>query len=636
MKMLKRRLGFLIGFIWICCPILINSVEDFIATDFETLGPIIAANDKLIVSVQDRTAITFSAVYNYLSSSPQYCTLSYPVANNTELYVTMIAMAKTVLSNNRFVFVVHSILDQKTYMYIASITFSPCNLTIIRSTYMFNTTYPPYSVLQVNSIGTLVIYLDDTNAFVQELTSYTWSPWAPFIRSSSIYFLIPAALELEDTWGVLAFFYRQNVASSKYRPAIYYMNITNCFASPNATCFTFPNSYTTLTYEASWQAQVAPPNDALNNNYYALYSMALSINGNNRLLIGAQFMNTVFQYTISSTYFSSVNRRCPGTIVTTGFGKAVGWLDNTTIAVLANNFTIDYIQWRSSKIEVYPIVSSSGFSNTISPYASYPNNRQQIWSGLDGRLINMLAVSGSGCLIYMDYYSKVHVIRPSEASFYVNTEDGLTSTNNTIAIAPNIRCSSGTIKDIAAYGKDIFRYCFLCPEGTFYAGNSSSLTTVCTVCNTTMYFCPWGAVTALPLSVLNIYSQAQVYPQSPESDSFEDILLVNMFSTDFSSNCLINTPLLYAMIIMGAGCAFLLFMGILKLTKKCRKPRRMMKKIFKQTDLIGEGEVKYLLLRIKILKTRFILFFISFGLVVWHHSQYSFLPYLPFDFPMVL
>ena len=98
----------------------------------------------------------------------------------------------------------------------------------------------------------------------------------------------------------------------------------------------------------------------------------------------------------------------------------------------------------------------------------------------------------------------------------------------------------------------------------------------------------------MPVSVLDTITQAYVYPQSPENDGFEDILLLNMFNVDFPLHCLAKQPLLYGILIIGVGCLFLFFMGILKLTGKLKKQRRMMKNIFKQTDLIGEGEVRAL------------------------------------------
>jgi hypothetical protein len=259
-----------------------------------------------------------------------------------------------------------------------------------------------------------------------------------------------------------------------------------------------------------------------------------------------------------------------------------------------NNFTIDYVQWRSSNIQLYPLTTSSPLSNTMPVYASFPNARQPLWSQLNDRLINMIANPDSDSLIFMDYVGQVQVIRPSNAGYFVYTQNGIGAVNNTIYLAPTLSCPSGTIKNLSAYGKDIFRYCLLCSEGSFYSMNSSNnQTNQCIPCNTTEY-CPWGSVAALPISVLDTQSQTQVYPESPENDVFEDVLLINMFNANFPTYCLAKQPLFYAIIIIGIGCLVLLFMGILKLTGKCKKQRRMIKRIFKQTDLIGEGEVRLL------------------------------------------
>jgi hypothetical protein len=245
----------------------------------------------------------------------------------------------------------------------------------------------------------------------------------------------------------------------------------------------------------------------------------------------------------------------------------------------------------------------------------------------------MLALPGSGSLIYMDYVGTVHVLRPSNAGYFVYTTAGLGEGNCTIYIAPTLQCSSGTIKNLSASGKDLFRYCLLCPEGSFYIfSNRSNASNQCSSCNTTTQFCPWGSVAALPISVLDIQSQAQVYPESPENDAFEDILLINMFNIDFPTNCLAKQPFFLALVIMGIGCLLLLLMGILKLTRKCKKQRRTIKSIFKQTDLIGEGEVRIPNNQI----SNLLFIFFSFGLVVLLHLLLWSYLYLPINFPVAL
>jgi hypothetical protein len=590
-KMMKQVIFYLILFIFFHFPLFINS-SDFDSNDYQAYGPTLAANDQFILAIQNRTGISFSAVLNYAATSPSYCSVTYVPPNGAELFVTMIAVGRNGLtSNNKFAFIAYSSNTVQTYLYIASIDFSPCQLTIINGTIIFNTTYPNYSVLGVNSDGTMAIYLSNQNIYIQNLNSYMTSNWSSIQINPSSTILVPVAIDLEDNWGVLAVYTQQSSSSSGFIPTLYVINFLNCFTYLNSSCVTFPEVWE-MSYSAYWQYQQAPPNNVVNINYNSLYDMSVSINNNNGVLLGVQSVNTVFRFTATSTSLNYISSRFRSTIPSIGFGKGVGWLDNTTAAILLNNFTIDYIQWRSSNIELYPITSSNSLSNTISAYASFPNSRQQLWSGLTSQLINMLAIPGSGSLIYMDYNGNVQVILPSGAGYYTYTSNGIGEGNDTIYIAPKLQCSSGTIKNLSASGKDLFRYCLLCPEGSFYSANGSNKTNQCTTCNPATQFCSWGAVAALPISVLDTISQAQVYPETPENDQFEDILLINMFSVDFSTNCLTKQPLFFAIIIISIGAILLLLMGILKLTRKCKKQRRMIKSIFKQTDLIGEGEVR--------------------------------------------
>lgn len=575
--------------------VVINQSEDFDSDDYQLYGPTLAANDQFIIAIQNRTGITFSAIFDY-STSPKYCSVTYTPTNGLGLYATMIAIGRNALAslfNTNFVFIGYSTNNYTTHFYIASINFPSCQVNILDETVIFNTTYPSYSVLGVNSNGTIAFYLSDTNIYMQSLISpYTSSKWSSIIINPTTTVLIPVAFDLSSTWGVLGCYMRQSSSSSStFRPTLYLVNFESCLIYKNASCFIF-SSVWQMTYVANWQPVEAPATSAASYSYNSLYDMSISINDNNsNVLLGVQSVNTVFRFTASSTLLTFIGSRYLGTIPSIGYGKGVGWLDNTTAAILVNNFTIDYIQWRSSVIELYPITTSNSLSNTISPYASYPNSRQQLWSQLNPQLIDMHATPGSGALIYMDYVGQVHVILPSSSGYYVYTRDGIGEVNNTIYIAPTVRCTSGTIKNQTASGKDLFRYCLLCPEGSFYSANLSNTTNQCIPCNTTVYFCPWGAVTALPISALDIISQAQVYPQSPENDVFEDLLLINMLNLNFSSDCLTKQPLFFALIIIGVGCLILLFMGILKLTGKCKKQRRIIKNIFKQTDLIGEGEL---------------------------------------------
>ena len=602
--MMRQILFHSIVFLLFQHSILIQSLEDFYTDDYELYGPTLAANEQFIVAIQDRTAISFSIVVDYATSSPIFCSVTYIPPNVTEVFATMVAVPRNNDNNNNnntgsvdtglFVFVVHSTSNVTTHLCTVSVNFSSCQLDVLNETIMFNRSYPFYSVLGVNGNGSMAFYLADQKIFIQHLIPpYVASGWVPISTLPLNTILVPMAIDLQNEWGILGTYMRSTgVSPSKFRPYAYVVRFTDCFNITTSSCFIF-QSPTLMNYYASWQPQLAPPNNVASNSYNSLYQMSISSNDNNEVLIGVQSMNSVFRFRASSTSLTTIGYRFVSKIPSVGFGKGVGWLDDATGVILMNNFTLNYVQWRSSKIEFYPLTADNSLSSRILAYVSFPNARQQLWSKLNSRLINILANPRSGSLIFMDYVGKVHVIRPSSPGYFVYTRNGIRNGNNTIYIAPRLQCPSGTLNNLSAYGKDLLRPCFLCSEGSYYSMNRSNGTNQCTFCDTNIHFCPWGAVTSLPLSVLDIKSQVDVYPESPEADSFEDLLLLNMLNLDFSGNCLIKQPLFYAVIIIGIGCLVLLFMGILKLTRKCKKQRRKIKKIFKQTDLIGEGEVRH-------------------------------------------
>jgi hypothetical protein len=575
-------------------PILIKSAE-FYPLDYELYGPTLGANDQFIIAIQNRAGISFSAISGYSTSSPNYCSLNFIPTIGSELYAALIAVGRYGLAasnTNKFVFIAYSSNETFTYLIVASIAFSPCQLTTLYTATVTNASYPNYSVLGVNDGGTMAFYISDSGIYMQSLISpYTASIWMPIILPSPSMSFIPAGIDLRDTWGILGAYTRSLTSYLNYRATVYQVNFLNCSITFNATCFQLAYPYS-ITYSVSWQSLNAPANTFDYNDYNSLYDISISISDQGTVLFGVQSINTVFLFNASSSSLTFVGSRMPSTFASVGFGKGVGWLDNTTAAILFNNFTLDDTQWRSSTIQLYPITASNSLSNTIAAYASFPNSRQQLWSQLNSRLVNVLAVPATGSLICMDYVGNVYIILPSSSAYFAYTQDGIGKINNTIYIAPTLQCPSGTIKNLTASGKDIFRYCLLCPEGSFYSATGINTTNVCTPCDAAIQFCPWGSVANLPISVLDTISQAQVYPQSPENDQFEDILLINMFNIDFSTHCLAKQPLFYALTIISIGSLFLLFMGILKLTGKFKKQRRMMKNIFKQTDLIGEGEVR--------------------------------------------
>jgi hypothetical protein len=131
--------------------------------------------------------------------------------------------------------------------------------------------------------------------------------------------------------------------------------------------------------------------------------------------------------------------------------------------------------------------------------------------------------------------------------------------------------------------------CSLCPTGTKNEGNDSISCLPCA--NNT--FCNLGATSDLPAGILSNVIQATPYPKSPENTIFDDILIQNMFNIGSTSHCITVSPIFWAIIV---GCiAFIVMVGMILLKLYITHPKaheryEMLAHLFKQTDLIGEGE----------------------------------------------
>jgi hypothetical protein len=80
-------------------------------------------------------------------------------------------------------------------------------------------------------------------------------------------------------------------------------------------------------------------------------------------------------------------------------------------------------------------------------------------------------------------------------------------------------CMSGMYKKTTS-----FEPCSVCPSQTYSSGE---MNTTCLACRQDS-FCPLGAVIDMDLTNLTNVIQATAYPESPESTSFDDILIQSM------------------------------------------------------------------------------------------------------------
>jgi hypothetical protein len=444
-----------------------------------------------------------------------------------------------------------------------------------------------YSVFSVNTQTNLALYLDETITYTYDYPSSIFS--SVFGRPSSIdlsfiYYAIDTA---DGNWGVIA----GAIASSGiYIPTLYLINYPSNIIGGNYNNYIVQQIWT-ATFEFSWQSIMARSVSG-STDYSPMYGMSLAINNAGDILFGVQSMNTVFHLYVDPTNPTSFifrgSRIASTTIPSIGFGKNVAWLDNTTAVILANNISLDYSQWYSSSIEIYDLSNGKELSNTQTAYSSFPTAAQSMYSILTGHII-LMAASYAGSIIFMDSVGNVYIILPSPTGYYSGTNIGHSLLSTVYFSSPSV-CPRGTVNQGSTGGKYLFDTCKVCPEGT-YDPDLINSPNVCLPCDTTKYFCPFGAVAEVPLSYMNTRSQTVAFPKSPDVTEFEDILLLNMFNTNFQTNCLIITPFFWVLIMFGIVFVVIIMMGISKISGKFENYRTKIEWIFRHMDLINEGEV---------------------------------------------
>ncbi|UJR23998.1 hypothetical protein I4U23_026964 [Adineta vaga] len=128
--------------------------------------------------------------------------------------------------------------------------------------------------------------------------------------------------------------------------------------------------------------------------------------------------------------------------------------------------------------------------------------------------------------------------------------------------------------------------CRICPTQTKSDGNATN----CSACHPSS-FCPLASVVDINRTDYFVDIQEELtYPKSSDSTEFEDILLTNMFLIGRSSRCILISPLFWMLIVLGIIIVILLFIGIMKFFPQSHRHRTMIKQIFRQADIIGEGE----------------------------------------------
>jgi hypothetical protein len=562
-------------------------------TDVDIYGKMLVANEQYVISIIDRSYPSFGIYRPY--SSNEFCRIDMEFLAPTETYIMLVAIPRGgSVAPNIFFFQgvkVDGNTIEGVVLGAVGFSMSPCGSLWYN---LINLSPPTdYPILGASTSGNIYLYADTDFTYMSDITSGISSfvngrPWPD--GSNFVSYTIDIAY---GGWGVIA---GVVATTGIYVPTLYLITFPSTVISSGSNLYSVIDSWT-APFLSPWQVQMARSVSG-SNNFDLLYGLSLSINDQGDILFGVQSMNTVFHLYVDPTNPASFifkgSRIYSTTIPSVGFGKNVAWLDNTTAVILANNVSLDYTTWYSSKIEIYDLSNGQELSNTQQAYSSFPTPQQSMYSLLTGPILLMTA-SYAGSVIFMDSIGQVYIILPSPSGYYTVTNVGNTLGTGVYFSSPGL-CPEGTITYGSSGAKYLFDSCTPCPEGTVRP-NSGNISAGCIPCDATLYFCPLAAVAEVPLSYIGTISQAVAFPRSPDVTEFEDILLLNMFSINFKAHCLTITPFFWTLIMFGITLILLITVGILQFIGKCENFRRELETVFRHFDIINDGEVSMFLIK---------------------------------------
>jgi hypothetical protein len=534
-------------------------------SDYDAYGIKIAANNLMIVEAQNdynQFQIQFSPFTDNLKQTNQLsCSINY---DSTSLFVYTVALGRNQTSFY-FYFVGEVISTDDMDDLVANRTFIGLlkytgNSTINCQHFEYQIQYITTSYIHQEH---LVLTTDSNGAVAYGYSSqftftYTAKTNTLTVSPNNVTSFYPCAVDFDDNYGIIAGFFDNGQDSPiGFTPIVYLFDTVNS----NLASWTYPTEQT---------------NDGA-DFYTPQYDMSVSLNPvTAQVLIGIQSMNTVFliSYANQNLTLIAMQNNGPKFI---GFGKGVAWLDeNNSVAILVNVYTSTTYTWVSSQIYLYQT-----FTNTSSPISVLPNVQQSFFYNMSPIFLNIIS-NPSNFLSIIDSGGNIFVILSTPAGFYPSTT-GSIKDGSTVFSSQTV-CIPGTYKMTTG-----IQSCSPCPAGTKNGGHDI---TSCVPCaNNT--FCNLGATNDLPSSILSNVIQATPYPTSPENTIFDDILIQNMFTIGRTFHCIIISPIFWAIIVASIAFIIMFCMILLKFYRtypKASERYKMLTRIFKQIDLIAEGE----------------------------------------------
>ena len=379
----------------------------------------------------------------------------------------------------------------------------------------------------------------------------------------------PCAADVSDRFTIVAGFAGSSARSRvRATPTVYLMWNSN---------MTIIGTWSYSAANNSWQSRLTY-SDILSWSSKYTISVKINVYDSRRVLVGMPFLNTVFTFTVenSGTSLQLNSSRNNGNSV--GFGKSVTWLTSSQAAILSLSYSMDWKTLYSARVNIY--TSMTGNEISASPTAVIPNSQQPLPSTLSSEWIRLVSTPAS--IAVLDSAGGAMLVLATPAGLYASTDASkstLVATMPVVSVATT--CIGGTYKSDAGVHP-----CTLCPQGSRNAGLFPGLR--CMPCSNGS-FCPVGALVEVQDTYLKSLSQAYAYPETPEMNVFEDILLANMFSLTATRHCLAVSPIFWILImtfVVLIISVVMVSMNMFVPLKKQDRWRTTLKQIFRQTDLV--------------------------------------------------
>ena len=533
---------------------------------FDAYGVKLAANDVVIVQARNKDArfvLQFAPFVASNLSSPCYVDYMTVGLDDTS-FIYSIVVPKEDLNDASIVFIGENDGQSTSpYPFVGHMRVnSSCQKTYdIQS---FSTqVHNEFYVLGIDPTGEVAYGFAGDFAFSYDLHTNNITYLQPWPIAN----FMPHATDVSNAHvAVIAGFYAQT--QNTCRSLVYMLML-------NLSSFTVLDHWEYIPVNSSWQAKTLCIDAA---NFTGKHVMSVSIQSNtSQVLVGVPSMNIVFWFYMSANltlaaYRENGNQR--------GYGQSLGWSNEyggPFPVVLGNTYDFPYT-WSSSIIYWFTL-NEFVSSDPIMPL--FPTIQYPRWIELEAKLISIATANVHVALL--DSSGQIYVIVSAPTGSYPDTSAALGF--NPAFSTPTL-CPSGSYKDwVGIY------ICYLCPLGHM-SDSAGSIECSPYDCTENNAFCPLGSITNDTYSDLNtVISEQPRYPESPETTNIDDILIMNMFTFGDSSRCLVISPLFWMMIMTFIASLIIILMGVLKFFRQYANVRLTLKRIFRQADLIREGEV---------------------------------------------